>query len=116
MRTQIRKSEWTPAKDFLPLILGKEPTDDLSDKELAKLELFEKGLANELKKDDSIEGSITKIVKMALAAEFGPSLVKAAGAQKMVETITRAILHDPKLKKQALVIVDKFTHAKNSRR
>lgn len=111
MRTQIRKSEWTPTKEFLPLILGKEPGKELEGKELKKLELFEKGLANELSKEDSILLAVTKIVKMALAAEFGPSLVKAAGAQRMVETITNAIMRDAQLRKQALIIIDRFTHA-----
>lgn len=110
MRTEIKKTDWNPTKDFLPIILGKEPGEELSKKELDKLALFEKGLANELNKEDSIQQAIGKIVKMALAAEFGPSLVKAVGAQKMVETISQAISHDPKLRKQALVIIDKFSH------
>jgi len=111
MRTQIRKTEWSPTKDFLPLILGKEPGEELTKKENDKLELFEKGLARELNKKDSIEEAIGKMVKMALAAEFGPSLVKAVGAKRMIETITASIMTDPKLRKQALIIVDKFTNA-----
>jgi hypothetical protein len=111
MRTQIRKREWTPTRELLPLILGKEVKPKLEKKEIEKLELFEKGLANELKKEDTIEQAITKIVKMALAAEFGPSLVAAKGARAMVETITRGILGDSELRKQALIIVDRFAHA-----
>lgn len=110
MRTQIRKKEWSPAKDILPLILGQELEDDLSAKEINKLELFEKGLKNEIKKDDSIELAVTKMVKMALGAEFGPSLVKAQGASQMVGTITRAIMSDAKLRKQALIIIDRLDH------
>ena len=116
MGTQLRDSgagkvrkEWTPAREFLPVILGKELADDLEDKELEKIDLFEKGLAQELKKDDSIGQAIQKIVKMALAAEFGPSLVAAKGAQGMIDTITRGIMGDAELRKQALVIVDRFT-------
>ena len=110
MRTQIRKKEWSPAKDILPLIIGKELEDDLSEKEINKLELFEKGLKNEIKKDDTIEMAVTKMVKMALAAEFGPSLVKAQGANPMIATITGAIMNDSKLRKQALIILDRLAH------
>ena len=110
MRTQERKN-WTPTKEFLPLILGKELGEELEDKEIQKLELFEKGLANELKKNDTIEQAITKIVKMALAAEFGATLVAAKGAKDMITTITRGIMSDAQLRKQALIIVDRFAHA-----
>lgn len=112
MRLQVRKSEWTPAREFLPLILGKEFGEELEEKEIQKLELFEKGLARELSKEDSFQQAVTKIVKMALAAEFGPSLVAAAGARRMIETISRAILSDAQLRKQALIIVDRFTSNK----
>jgi hypothetical protein len=111
MKTEIRKETWTPTREFLPLILGREPGDRLADKEVKQLELFEKGLANELKKDDTIEQAVTKIVKMALAAEFGATLVAASGAKAMVATITRGIMSDPQLRKQALIIVDRFAHA-----
>ena len=110
MKTTIRKSEWTPTREFLPAILGKNAGEELNQEELGKLELFEKGLASEISQGDSIQTAITKMVKMALAAEFGASLVKASGAQKMVTTITRAILGDAQLKKQALVIIDRFAH------
>lgn len=110
MRTQISKKEWSPAREILPLILGQELADDLSQQEIKKLELFEKGLKNEISKNDTIENAITKVVKMALAAEFGPSLVKAQGAGQMVCTITRAIMCDAKLRKQALIILDRFDH------
>lgn len=111
MKTQIRKTEWTPTKELLPLILGKDMGAELEEKEIEKLELFEKGLANELHKEDTIEQAITKIVKMAVAAEFGPSLVAAQGAKEMINTITRGILSDPQLRKQALIIIDRFANA-----
>jgi hypothetical protein len=110
MRTEIRKKEWSPAHEILPLILGQELEDDLSKQEIKKLELFEKGLKNEISKNDTIETAVTKMVKMALAAEFGLSLVKAQGASQMVVTITRAIMHDAKLRKQALIILDRCEH------
>lgn len=111
MRTQIRKTEWTPTKELLPVILGKEFGDELEEKEVEKLELFEKGLAKEIKKDDSIEVAVTKIVKMAVAAEFGPTLVASQGAKQMISTITRGILGDAELRRQALVIMDRFANA-----
>ncbi|MFH1386843.1 MAG: hypothetical protein ABIH50_04165 [bacterium] len=111
MKTEIRKKEWAPTKDFLPLILGQENKDPADKQSLAKIDLFEKGLAKEIKKDDSIEQAITKMVKMALAAEFGASLVTAKGAAGMVTTITQAIMCDPVLRKQALMIIDRFTNA-----
>jgi predicted KAP-like P-loop ATPase len=110
MRTQIRKSEWSAAEGILPLILGKELEADLNEQEINKLELFEKGLKNEIKKNDSIAGAITKMVKLALAAEFGPSLTKAQGASPMIDSIANAIMSDPQLKKQALIIIDRLDH------
>jgi len=111
MKTQIRKQDWTPPRDLLPIILGTESRESLKKEELTKLALFEKALGNELAQDDSIEQSVTKIVKLALAAEFGPSLVAAKGTANMVTTISRAIMSDAQLKKQALVIIDRFTNA-----
>jgi hypothetical protein len=111
MKTQIGKKEWTPTKELLPLILGKDMGEELGEKEIEKLELFEKGLAKELHKEDTIEQAVGKIVKMAVAAEFGPSLVAAKGARQMVSTITQGIMSDPELRKQALIIVDRFAHA-----
>jgi len=115
MRTQVRcatptKKEWSPAREFLPLILGKDIGDDLDEKELSKLELFEKGLENALSAEDSIEMAVTKIVKMALAAEFGPSLVATKGARPMIESISRMVLCQPQLRRQALVIIDRFSN------
>ncbi len=109
MRTQIRTQEWTPAREILPLLLGQAPDADLSKQDAAKLDLFEKGLKNEISRNDTIELAVTKMVKMALAAEFGPSLVKAQGASQMVGTITRAIMNDAKLRKQALIILDRLS-------
>jgi len=110
MKTLVRKKEWTPTREFLPLILGINPDEKLSRKEKSKLELFEKGLENEISKDDTIEQAVTKMVKMALAAEFGASLTAAKGARPMIETITRTIMNDAQLRKQALIIIDRFAN------
>ncbi|MBI5400067.1 hypothetical protein HZB07_05615 [Candidatus Saganbacteria bacterium] len=112
MKAQVRPQEnWVPTKDFLPLILGKDFGGELKAEELKKLDLFEKGLANELKREDTIEQAVTKIVRMALAAEFGATLIAASSARPMISTITHGIMHDPQLRKQALIIVDRFAHA-----
>jgi hypothetical protein len=116
MPTQFNTStapekEWSPARNFLPLILGENLEQELNTEEISKLELFEKGLARELSREDTIEQAITKIVKMALAAEFGPSLVAAKGAGNMVLSIVNLIMHNAQLRKQALIIVDRFSHA-----
>ncbi len=68
-------------------------------------------MSNELKKEDTIEQAITKIVRMAVAAEFGASLVVSQGAKEMINTIARGILQDSELRKQALLIVDRFANA-----
>jgi hypothetical protein len=83
--------------------------EDVEQKELAKLDLFEKGLENGLLKEETIEEAVEKVVKMAIAAEFGPSLVAGKGSVDMVRKITRAILAEPKLRQQALIIIDRFT-------
>lgn len=105
MATRLQPHEWTPQRDFLPLLFGK---DKLKKKDLGKIELFEAGLENEIKKTDTIETAIRKIVRMALAAEFGAVLVKSRGAEAMVETIVRGIMSDTTLRRQALFIMDRY--------
>ncbi|MBU0502634.1 MAG: hypothetical protein ABIH69_05645 [bacterium] len=105
-----RKKEWVPTRDFLPIILDKNFNEELGNSDKEKIDLFEKGLANELRQDETIEQAINRIVKMAIAAEFGPSLVAAKGAKAMIETISRGILGDPELRRQALLIIDRFAH------
>ncbi|OGC12120.1 hypothetical protein A3K48_06615 [candidate division WOR-1 bacterium RIFOXYA12_FULL_52_29] len=102
-----RTQEWSPTRAFLPLILGKE-TDNLNKKETKQIELFEKGLERNLSKDDTIESAVSKIVKVALAAEYGPSLVADRSSEPMVRTIAQAILNNSQLRKQALMLIDRF--------
>ena len=77
-------------------------------KAASKLELFEKGLANELKSADSIDATLQKIVRMALASEFGTAFVKSAGAKQMIKTLVRGIQQDRELRKSALMIADRY--------
>ena len=106
-RIRQREDQAVEKKEFLPFILGKDLDDEIKDEE-GKITLFEKGLENELSANDTLEDAIHKIVKMALASEFGPSFVKSDGADGMVETIVSGILSDNELRKQALVLVDRF--------
>jgi len=103
-----------PDTRWMSLIFGPEAPlkESLEEGEEKKIELFEKGLANELRSSDTIDLAFTKIVKMALAAEFGPSFVKAKGAKGMVDTIVRGIMGDDKLRKQAILIIDRFAKTK----
>jgi len=116
LRTRISKEKWVPDKNLLPIMFGKEveEREELGKKEKEKIALFEKGLANGLRKDDTIEQAVKKIVNTALAAEFGSSLPKAKGAEGMISSITRGILSDDTLRKQALVIIDRFAKIESS--
>lgn len=109
VRTQVRKKEALPTGELLPLIFGQAPAEKLKKEDESKLALFEKGLQKDIKKDDTIDAAITKMVKMALAAEFGPSLAVAKGAGAMIETISRAIQSDRQLRRQALIIINRYT-------
>lgn len=96
-------------KKFLPFIFGENVSkQELEQDERTKVEIFERGLANELSASDTIDSTIEKIVKMALTCEFGATLVTKPGAKKMVSTISRGILSDSQLRKSALIIADRF--------
>ncbi len=105
MPTGLQEHQWAPKKEILPFLLSKEK---LNKKQINKMELFEAGLENEIKKTDSVDSAVRKVVRMAIASEFGPSLVKAKGADAMIETIMRGIMSDNTLRKQALIIIDRF--------
>lgn len=96
---------------WLSLITSTEVVVDdrqVDTKKHAKLDLFETGLANELKSTDSIDKTLTKIVRMALASEFSAAFVKSQGAKDMIKTLVRGIKEDRGLRKSALMIADKF--------
>lgn len=102
---------------FLSMLFGKDSdfqpimarAEELTKTQERKVSLFEKGLEHNLRATDTIDDAVRKVVKVALAAEFGISLVKAKGANNMVETIVRGIMGDPLLRKQALLIIDRYT-------
>jgi hypothetical protein len=114
-RLQQTKTKEVDQK-FLSVIFGSDVSKEaLKKEELSKIELFEKGLANELQMSDTIEKSVEKIVKMALACEFGPSLLTKSGAKAMVATISRGILSDRELRRNALIIADRFASSKKAK-
>ena len=112
MSGNLQEHSWSESrnvKQFAPeigtvAVKGKK----LSQKEISKVEFFEAGLRNEIKKEETIDAAVLKIVRMALAAGFGPSFVKSQGADSMISTITRGIMADNTLRKQALFIIDRF--------
>ncbi|MBU0574398.1 MAG: hypothetical protein KKH83_07990 [Candidatus Margulisbacteria bacterium] len=91
-------------KEYIPFLFNEGAPERNTD----KIDVFEKGLANEIFKSDTIEQAVTKIVKMAIASEFGVSLVKAKGSDAMIGSIVTGILSDSELRKQALLIIDRY--------
>jgi hypothetical protein len=113
--TTIRQ-ENVKDEGLLPIIFEKGfSKKKLSKTELTKVALFEKGLANELSRTDTIEQSVTKIVKMALVCEFGAGLIAKSGAKAMIETISRGILGERALRRSALIIADRFANTKKQK-
>jgi hypothetical protein len=110
-RTQLKETSKVKEMDpkFLVSVFTKDfEKKSLKKEELSKVDLFEKGLAGELSTGDTIDQSVEKIVKMALAAEFGAGLLTKTGAKAMVSTISRGILGNSELRKSALLIADRF--------
>jgi len=100
----------TPDTRWMSLLFGEGAPlkKQLEEGEEKKVDLFELGLARELKAQDTINEAFTKIVRMALAAEFGPSFAKAKGAKGMIDTIVSGIMGDSQLRRQALMIVNRY--------
>ncbi|MFA4858728.1 MAG: hypothetical protein WC901_04350 [Candidatus Margulisiibacteriota bacterium] len=95
----------------LPFLVPSEIAPEVESrktKSASKMDLFEKGLTNELKCEDTINATLQKIVQMALAAEFGAAFVKSAGAKTMIKTLVRGIQQDRDLRKSALMIADRY--------
>ena len=76
-----------------------------------KIESFERILDGRLRMSDSISSAIEKIVSAALSVEFGERFVQKKEAESMIKTISRGILTDTELRRQALIIVDRFAKA-----
>lgn len=79
---------------------------DLEDE--SKIGQFEKSLSDQIDQCDSLSEAVEKIVKTALKIEFGDNIIKGRPAENMIATISRGILGDDELRKQALIIIDRF--------
>jgi hypothetical protein len=79
-----------------------------SSKYTQKLAIFEQTLSEQLKPDDTLNEAFSKIVRISLAIEFGPSIVHTKGAKKMIETISRGIRDDHELRRQALSLIQRY--------
>jgi hypothetical protein len=111
--TTVREEVKSVDNRLFPILFDKGfSKKKLTKKELSAVKMFEKGLASELSKSDTIETSVTKIVKMALVCEFGASLVTKPGARSMIETISSGILGNRELRRSALIIADRFATSK----
>ncbi|MCX5749498.1 MAG: hypothetical protein NTZ10_04580 [Candidatus Saganbacteria bacterium] len=94
--------------------IGKRPSKDLEGalmfgiKDQDKIEKFEGILTEVFCTSDSISEAVEKMVTAALTVEFGESLLKKDGAKNMVSTISRSIISDSELRKQSLIIMDRF--------
>ena len=109
-RLEQEKTKKEIDSKFLSIVLDKNvQKQNLDEKDRSKLELFESGLANELSTSDTMDRSVEKIVKMALACEFGAELVTNPGAARMISVISRGILSDRELRRSALIIADRFS-------
>ena len=104
---EVSVSKQPISAEVLPFLLGKKK---LGKKDSSRVELFEKGLQNEIKKTDTLIMAVTKIVRMALACEFGAALTRSRGAEQMIDTIVAGIMSDAELRKQVLCIIDHFAH------
>ena len=74
-----------------------------------KIDVFEKSLSEGLKHSDSVNEGVNKIVKAAIAAEFGSEILTKKFADNMIRTIAASIMAEKELRKQALLIMGHFS-------
>ena len=77
-----------------------------------KIEAFENILSEELCLSDNLNEAIEKMVRAALTVEFGRELLAKPLSKNMVKTISSGILSDSELRRQAILIVDRFAKPK----
>lgn len=90
---------------------GQEPALLFGIKGEEKIEAFEKMLSELLKLSDTIHEAMTKMVKAALACEFGNSILDDKRSEMMVKSIAGSIMSDGELRRQALLVIDRFAKA-----
>lgn len=101
---QIKTREMTVLTGREAMIFGLDDED--------KIEKFEEMMSGQLDVSDTLNEAIEKMVKISLSVEFGPQLLQKKFAGQMIKTIAHGILSDSELRKQSLLIMDKFAKAK----
>lgn len=116
MKLQPQEFPQEPDMGFLSTLFSKaapmaewtEWAELAEEKEKSKIEMFQAGIAQELKPEDTIETAVGKVVKVALASEFGVSFARSKSTEPMISVIVRGIMGDSTLRKQALVLIDRY--------
>ena len=80
-----------------------------ADQDPDKIEAFEKKLENSVLTSDSISEAVEKIVAAALESEFGETISSGKHFKNMTKTISCGIMGDSELRRQALIIIDRFS-------
>ncbi|MDD4050093.1 MAG: hypothetical protein PHX47_03755 [Candidatus ainarchaeum sp.] len=88
-----------------------EPAVLFGIKDEEKIESFEKMLSELLRFSDTIPEALNKMVKAALACEFGNGILDGKKSDMMVKSISGSILADGELRRQALLVIDRFAKA-----
>ncbi len=76
-----------------------------------KLEAFEKKLSSCIFTTDLLKEAVEKMVSSALESEFGSAISKGKHYRNMLGTISCGILQDPELRRQALIVIDRFARS-----
>ena len=74
-----------------------------------KIEAFENNLGKSMLTSDSIGEAIEKVVAAALESEFGDTVTSGKHFKNMIKTISCGIMGDSELRRQALIIIDRFS-------
>jgi hypothetical protein len=74
-----------------------------------KIEAFEKRLGQSMLTSDSISEAVEKVVEAALVSEFGIEITSGKQFKNMAKTISCGIMGDSELRRQALIIIDRFS-------
>lgn len=73
-----------------------------------KIEKFEQLLSGSISTSDSIKEAIEKMVRAALTIEFGEKMLQQKEAGNMIFSISSSIYADSELRRQSLLIMDRF--------
>lgn len=74
-----------------------------------KIEAFEIKLGQSILTSDSISEAVEKVVAAALESEFGLEITSGKHFKNMIKTISCGIMGDSELRRQALIIIDRFS-------